>query len=102
MIVANRIFLVAMQTILLLIANYIGHFAMPFQIKQDVTFVDSGIFLWDGVLCVVGVYIVILLIEVLCRRSLAAAVGSTIALVLAAILGYWSGLDAFTPWGGII
>ena len=102
---------IGLQTFLLLLANAVGISMQPFQPKQELisrtntTLIghgpwrrndtQTGIGPWYGILLMLAVYVVILLIEAARKRLPRAAIGSTIALVLAATLGLWEGFVPF-------
>ena len=95
---------IVLQTILLLLANDIGFFMHPFQLKQIISRTttmpighgpwlrlssQTGIQRWDGLLFMLAVYVLILVIEAYYKRLPAGILGSTVALMLATILSSW-------------
>ena len=89
---------IVLQTILLLVVYAAGSFLPPFHIMRTLVSTPDAarFFVWDGILLMFAVYILILLIEAARKRLRTSATGSTIALVLAAILGLTAKLGFIT------
>jgi len=102
---------VVLQTVLLMAVNALGYAMQPFHMEQMLFRLDvrglpaqgrgfllqtpehtvTSVVLWDGVILVLAVYGVLLL-AAKARKRPSAAVGSTIALVLALALGCCMGV----------
>ena len=94
----KRMISVVIQTFLFWIVNFIGFITEPFKIEHDVALMNARILWWDGILCILIAYGVVLLCGAYWKRLPMMAVESTIALVLAILLGYWSGFDSRGPF----
>jgi len=94
----KKVISIVLQTILLLIAYIVGLFLHPFHITQVLISSPAvtRTFVWDGILLMLTAYVLILLIEAARKRLPTSAAGSTIALVLAAILALASKLGFVT------
>jgi len=86
----KNILFTALQFVLFFVTFAAGSFAPPFHIQRVLSVTPEGtrVFLWDGVVLMLALYILILLIEALRRRLRGAAPWTTIALTLAAIAGF--------------
>jgi hypothetical protein len=91
-----RILSVILQTILLWGANVFVIFVLPF-LYQHKPFVQTvlshssdgtHVFVWDGLLATLAVYVLILLIELLSKRLMRWSGMTTLALVIAILLGF--------------
>ncbi|MCU1322292.1 MAG: hypothetical protein JWM43_1941 [Acidobacteriaceae bacterium] len=84
----KKILFLVLQTLLLLLACTVGSFLPPFHI-QKVTLSTPGIthiFVWDGFLLMLLVYVVLLLIELLTKRIRTAFPLTTLSLAIATAL----------------
>jgi hypothetical protein len=97
LIVTKQIISISLQTPILWLGNVIGSFGRPFNSSSG-RYPETGI-VWDGVLCMLGVYFVIVTTAALSKRLHAVWLSSTVALVLAAIFGYFGGYDSM--WHGV-
>ncbi len=80
-----------LQFLLFLLVFAAGSFAVhPFHLQSALAPVDgrSRLFLWDGVLLMALAYLLILLLEAARRRLARSAVGTSLALALAAVAGW--------------
>ncbi|RXH54262.1 hypothetical protein [Granulicella sibirica] len=87
----RRFLSVFLQFFLFLVTFALGSFLLhPFNVvtvlASDATHTRS--FLWDGLLLMLLLYALVLLIEVVMRQIKAAGLWSTIAVVLAGVLGF--------------
>ncbi len=89
---------IVLQTILLLVVYAAGSFLPPFHIMRTLVSAPDAtrFFVWDGIMLMLAVYILILLIEAARKRLRTSATGSTVALVLATILGLAAKLGFIT------
>jgi hypothetical protein len=86
----KKVIFALLQFVLFLVAFFAGSVLPVFQLlpPNTMTFANgTRAFEWDGVLLMLAVFVLILLIEALRKRLRSAAPWSTLALVLAAILG---------------
>jgi hypothetical protein len=85
-----RVIAVVVQFLLFLLTFLVGSmFLHPFHV-QTTLISDAAhvrMFQWDGVLLMVGLYLLVLVLEAVLKRLRTAALGSTIAVALAAVLG---------------
>jgi hypothetical protein len=79
-----------LQFLLFLLVFGIGSILPPFHIQHvlSATPAATRIFIADGLLLMLGLYVLIVLIEALAKRLRTAAPWTTIALVLAAVVGF--------------
>ncbi|WP_263378795.1 hypothetical protein [Granulicella paludicola] len=85
----KRILIIFFQFLLMLVVFLVGSFLPVFHILPlwSVTTSPSGLFVLDGVYLLIFLYILLLAIGAARRRFPRAAINSTIALVLALIIG---------------
>ena len=86
----GRMIAVVVQFGLFLITFLIGSmFLHPFKVQTTLASDAAHLrfFQWDGLLLMVLLYLLVLVLEAVMKRLRSAAVGSTIALALAAALG---------------
>ncbi len=85
----KKTFLVIAQFVLFFVAFFLGSFMAPFHLRQLLSETADGrrAFVWDGVVLMVGLFVLILLIEAVRKRLRAAAPWTTLALALAAFAG---------------
>ena len=86
----RSVILVVLQCVLFLVTFLVGSlFLHPFQVRT--TLVSDAahvrLFQWDGVLLMVLLYGLVLVLEAVMKRLRTAALGSTIAVVVAGALG---------------
>jgi hypothetical protein len=84
----KKIVLLVLQALLLLVSCAVGSFLRPFHI-QKVTAISptvTHVFVWDGFLLMLLVYLIILTIELLAKRIRTAFPLTTISLAIAAAL----------------
>jgi hypothetical protein len=82
---------VLLQFLLFLLVFAVGSFIVhPFHVQTALASADghSRVFLWDGALLMVLVYLLILLLEAARRRLVRSAAGTSLALILAALAGW--------------
>ena len=96
--VTKRTVAIAIQILLFWLANWIGSFRRPFQIRHEAPFLNDRI-LWDGILLMFAAYAMVLLCRAFYKRLPKGVIESTIALALAVLIGYWSGFDSPAPFG---
>jgi hypothetical protein len=87
-----------MQWLLFLFTFALGSFLPPFHLRQMLAQTPEGtrVFLWDGVVLMLGLYALILGIEAARRRLRSAAPWTTLALVLAGVAGFAARLGFLT------
>jgi hypothetical protein len=87
----KKAIVVLLQFCLFLLVFAVGSFAVhPFQVQTALAPVDgrTRLFLWDGVLLMALAYLVILLVAATRKRLVRSAVGTSLALALAALAGW--------------
>jgi hypothetical protein len=87
----KKLFTTIAQFILFLIVDVLGSlFYHPFHLRTTLSGdpLEPRMYVWDGILLMVLVYLVLLLIALLRKRIGASAPWVTLALVLAAAAGY--------------
>lgn len=86
----KRLLLALVLVFLYVVAFAAGSFAHPFGVTQ--TLGSQGppvrLFIWDGALLMVGLYVLTLVLEAIGRRLRDLAVWTTASLVVAAVIGY--------------
>jgi hypothetical protein len=85
----KKVILTTFQFVLFLIVFGAGSFFPPFHFEH-VLIVTPGftrIFVADGLLLMVALYVLIVLVEVMRKRLRTAATSTTLAVILAAVLG---------------
>jgi len=94
----KKVVSIVLQTVLLLVADAVGFFLQPFHLKQVLISSPTmtRTFVWDGILLMLAVYVLLVLIAAIRKRLPSSAINSTIALVLAAILGFAAKLGFIT------
>jgi hypothetical protein len=99
----KNILFAALQFVLFFVAFAVGSFAVPFHLRQvlSVTAEGTRVFIWDGLVLMLGLAVVILIVEAMRKRLMSAAPGTMIALVLAAVAGIVLRLGFLTVPGGI-
>ncbi len=86
-----------LQSLLLLLCSIVGSFLRPFHLqKVTVSSTVTHIFVWDGYLLMLIVYLLLLLIEQLTRRLRAAFPITTLALAIATALSVAMSLGRIT------
>ncbi|WP_213806115.1 hypothetical protein [Granulicella sp. dw_53] len=84
----KKVVWLVLQSLLLLICSIVGSFLRPFHI-QKITAITPGIthiFVWDGFLLMLLVYVLIVLVEALTKHIRTAFPLTTLALAIAAVL----------------
>jgi hypothetical protein len=79
------------QCVLFLVTFALGSFVLhPFNVRTALAPDDlhTRVFIWDGLLMMLALYLLVLLIEVFMKQVRRAAPWSTIAVALAALVGY--------------
>ncbi len=86
----KNVFFALLQFVLFFLVFGAGSFFPPFHLEHVLGTTPDGtrIFIWDGVLLMLLLFVVILLIEALRKRVRTAAPWTVLALVLAGIAGY--------------
>lgn len=86
----KNVFFALLQFVLFFLVFGAGSFFPPFHLEHVLGTTPDGtrIFIWDGVLLMLLLFVVILLIEALRKRVRSAAPWTVLALVLAGIAGY--------------
>lgn len=82
---------IALQFLLFLLTFAIGSFTHPFNLHWGLTVTTANVtrfFAPDGLLLMLGLYLLIILIEGLMKRLRALAPWTTLALLIAAVLGF--------------
>jgi hypothetical protein len=85
---------VVLQTILLLLANMAGLILQPFHKTQIIASNVPGVthtFVWDGILSMLVIYVLIVIVEAARKRLPSSAIWSTVALIVALIVGRIAG-----------
>jgi hypothetical protein len=79
-----------LQFLLFLLVFCIGSLFPPFHIQHVLAATPAAtrIFIADGLLLMLGLYVLIILIEALAKRLRTAAPWTTLALVLATVIGF--------------
>lgn len=87
----RRVVLGLVLTVLDLIVFAAGSFARPFGIATQLQASGAAVrlFLWDGLLLMTGLYLLTLGVEAARKRLGLLWPVTTVAFVLAALLGYW-------------
>ena len=86
----GRVIAVGLQFVLFLVTFLVGSMVLhPFHLQTALASDAAHIrlFQWDGVLLMVLLYVLVIVLEALLKRFRRAALGSTIAVVLAGALG---------------
>ena len=94
----KNVFFVLLQFALFWLVFAAGSFFPPFHMEHVVGTTPDGtrIFIWDGVLLMILLFVIILLIEALRKRIRSAGPWTVLALVLAGIAGYAAKLGFLT------
>ena len=94
----KNVFFALLQFVLFGLVFAAGSFFPPFHMEHVVGTTPDGtrIFIWDGVLMMILLFVVILLIEALRKRIRSAGPWTVLALVLAGIAGYAAKLGFLT------
>lgn len=94
----KKVLLTILQFVVFLLVFATGSFLPPFHIERvlGVTRDGTRIFIWDGALLMVALFVVILLIEAARKRIRSGAIWTTLAFVLAAAAGYAAKLGFLT------
>lgn len=88
----KRALAILAQFLLFLVVDAVGAiFYHPFgvQTKLSATGVAPRSFVWDGLILMLALYVVLLAVAAMRKRFAGAVPGSTLALVLAALIGYF-------------
>jgi hypothetical protein len=85
-----RVMSIALQFILLLVTFLVGSFLPIFHVlpMERIQTGPARYFVLDGLFCVFGVYLIILLIELFMGRLRRSGISTTLALLLALALGF--------------
>jgi hypothetical protein len=85
-----KVFFAILKFVLFLIVFAAGSFFPPFHIEHVLSVTPDGtrIFIWDGVVLMVGLLVILLLIEAVRKRLSSSGPWTTAAFALAAIAGY--------------
>jgi glucose-6-phosphate-specific signal transduction histidine kinase len=85
----KKVIFTILQFVLFLVAFAVGSFLLPLRNISYVTTWANGTrgFEWDGILLMLAFFVLVLLIEALRKRFRNAAPWTTLALVLAVVLG---------------
>ena len=94
----KNVFFALLQFVLFILVFGAGSFFPPFHMEHVIGTTPDGtrIFVWDGVVLMVLLFIAILLLEAVRKRIRQAAPWTTLALVLAGIAGYAAKLGFLT------
>lgn len=87
----GRIVSCVVQCVLFLVTFALGSFVLhPFNVRTVLlpSATQTRVFIWDGLLLMLMLYVLVLLIEVLMKQVKRAAPWSTLALLLAGLLGF--------------
>ena len=86
----KRVLLTGFLVILYLAAFAAGSFARPFGVIRTLGSQELAVrsFIWDGVLLMVGLYVLTLVIEAIGKRFRSLAAWTTVSLVVAGLIGY--------------
>jgi hypothetical protein len=86
----KNVFFALLQFVLFFAVFFAGSFFPPFHIEHVLGTTADGtrIFIWDGVVLMILLFIAILLLEAVRKRIRRAAPWTTLALVLAGTAGY--------------
>ena len=86
----KRMLLAVILVFLYVMAFAAGSFAHPFGITRTLGSHGLGLrlFIWDGVLLMVGLYVLTLVIQAIGKRVRELAVWTTASLVVAGMIGY--------------
>lgn len=86
----KNVFFTILKFILFFVVFAAGSFFPPFHIERVLGTTPDGtrIFIWDGVLLMVALFVVILLIEALRKRLSTSAQWTALAFLLAGLAGY--------------
>ena len=86
----TRILLTILLTVLYVVAFAAGSFLHPFGVMRVLESHGLAVrlFVWDGVLLMLGFYLVTLAVEMLGRRLRTLASWTTASVVLAGLIGY--------------
>jgi phosphatidylglycerophosphatase A len=94
--IAKRIIAALLLAVMFAIVNAIGSIRRPFHITQGSD--PHSAIVWDGILCMLLVYGLVLLVAAFFNFFRATAVWISIALVFAGIVGFLNGYDS--AWYG--
>jgi hypothetical protein len=85
-----KVFFAILKFVLFLIVFAAGSFFPPFHIEHVLSVTPDGtrIFIWDGVVLMVGLLVILLLIEAVRKRLSSSGPWTAAAFALAAIAGY--------------
>jgi hypothetical protein len=87
----KKVLFTILQFLLFIMTFAVGSFMVPFKIQSNLDHADhlavTRYFIWDGLVLMFSLFIVILLIEIARKRLAAAAPWTTLALILATVVG---------------
>jgi|SRR5450756_823227 len=88
----KKAFFAVLQFVLFFFTYAAGSFFPPFHIQRVLASTPGSLrlFIWDGILLSLALFVLILLVEVVRKRLRSAAPITTLALVLALALGFVS------------
>jgi hypothetical protein len=94
----KQVLLTVLQFVLFLLVFATGSFLPPFHIERVLAVTRDGtrIFIWDGALLMVALFVLILLIQAISKRIRTAAPWTALAFVLAGAAGYAAKLGFLT------
>jgi hypothetical protein len=86
----KKIIFTILKLVLFLLVFGVGSLFPPFHIEHVLSTTPGGtrIFIADGLLLMLAVYVVVVVVEVLRKRLSASAPWTTLALILAGLLGF--------------
>jgi hypothetical protein len=86
------------QFVLFFVTFAVGSFLVPLHLRQVLSTTPQGtrIFIWDGVVLMIALFVLILVIEAVRKRIAAAGAWTTIAFLLAAAAGFAAKLGFLT------
>jgi hypothetical protein len=86
----KNIFFMFLQFILFVFVFAAGSFFPPFHIEHIISQTPAAtrVFVCDGVLLMIGLFVLILVIEVARKRIASAGIWTTVALIFAAAIGF--------------
>jgi hypothetical protein len=86
----KKLLLTLVQFVLFFVTFAAGSFLKPLHLRQVLSVTSDGtrVFIWDGVLLMLALFVLLLVIEAARRRLRTAAPWTTLALLLAAAAGF--------------
>jgi hypothetical protein len=94
----KNVLFATLQFVLFFGAFFVGSFLPPFHMEHVVSVTPDGtrVFIMDGLVIMIVLFVIILLIEAVRKRIRIAGVWTTIAFVLAALAGFAAKLGFLT------